>query len=338
MQQLKAFFILIRLKNLIIIAITQYLIRYAIIEPMISLSSFELQLSHLDFFLMSLSTVLVAAGGYIINDYFDTRIDRINRPNLVVIDTYIKRRVAMGAHLVSSIAGILLGFYVAYKAGVYQLGFIYVISSGMLWFYSTDFKRKLLIGNLVISFLTALVPIMVPLFDIPLLNKEYGEILLEANTDFTFLLRFIGAYSLFAFVSSLIREIIKDMEDVNGDTSFGRSTIPIAIGIEKSKTVVLALSIILMLGLAYVQYIQLEAKDILFFMYILVAIQLPMLYLIVKLLKAKEVLQFAFISKIVKVIMLAGVLSSILVYINIQKSKQVENILTPSDISIQVAP
>ncbi|MFN4234256.1 MAG: geranylgeranylglycerol-phosphate geranylgeranyltransferase [Bacteroidia bacterium] len=338
MQQLKAFFILIRLKNLIIIAITQYLMRYAIIEPMISLSSFELQLSHFDFFLMSLATVLVAAGGYIINDYFDTRIDRINRPDLVVIDTYIKRRVAMGAHLVSSIAGILLGFYVAYKAGVYQLGFIYAISSGMLWFYSTDFKRQLLIGNLVISFLTALVPIMVPLFEIPLLNKAYGEILLEANADFTFLIRFIGAYSLFAFISSLIREIIKDIEDMNGDTSFGRSTIPIAIGIEKSKLIIVALSLILIVGLAYIQYLQYTANDLLFFTYLLITVQFPMLYLIIKLIKAKEPSQFAFISKIVKAIMLAGVLSSILVYINIQKSKQIENIPAPTDISIQVAP
>lgn len=338
MQQLKAFFILIRLKNLIIIALTQYLIRYAIIEPMISLSSFELQLSHFNFFLMSLATVLIAAGGYIINDYFDTRIDRVNRPDLVVIDTYIKRRVAMGAHVVASIAGIVIGFYVALQAGVYQLGFIYAISSGMLWFYSTDFKRQLLVGNLVISFLTALVPIMVPLFEIPLLNQEYGEILLEANTDFTFLLRFVGAYSLFAFVSSLIREIIKDMEDVNGDTSFGRTTIPIAFGIEKSKSVIIALSLILIIGLAYIQRLQLEANDIVFFSYILIAIQLPMAYLIIKLRRAKEQSEFAFISRIVKLIMLAGILSSVLVYVNIKKSKEIENIPAPSDISIQVAP
>lgn len=338
MQQLKAFFILIRLKNLIIIALTQYLIRYAIIEPMISLSSFELQLSHFNFFLMSLATVFIAAGGYIINDYFDTRIDRVNRPDLVVIDTYIKRRVAMGAHLLSSIAGILLGFYVAAQAGVYQLGFIYAISSGMLWFYSNNFKRQLLVGNLVISFLTALVPIMVPLFEIPLLNKAYGEILLEANTDFMFLLRFVGAYSIFAFISSMIREIIKDMEDVNGDASFGRTTLPIAIGIEKSKLAVIALSLILMIGLAYIQYLQLLAKDFIFFTYIMLLIQAPLVYLIIKLRKATDKNAFAFISRIVKAIMLAGILSSLLVYINIQKSKQIENIPAPTDISIQVAP
>lgn len=338
MQQIKAFFILIRFKNLIIIALTQYLIRYAIIEPMISLSSFELQLSHFNFFLMSLATVLIAAGGYIINDYFDTRIDRVNRPDLVVIDTYIKRRVAMGAHVVASIAGIALGFYVALQAGVYQLGFIYAISSGMLWFYSTDFKRQLLVGNLVISFLTALVPIMVPLFEIPLLNQEYGEILLEANADFTFLLRFVGAYSLFAFVSSLIREIIKDMEDVNGDISFGRTTIPIAFGIEKSKSVIIALSLILIIGLAYIQRLQLEANDFVFFSYILIAIQFPMAFLIIKLRRAKEQSEFAFISRIVKLIMLAGILSSVLVYVNIKKSKEIENISAPSDISIKVAP
>ncbi len=338
MQQLKAFFILIRLKNLIIIALTQYLIRYAIIEPMINLSLFELQLSHFNFFLMSLATILIAAGGYIINDYFDTRIDRVNRPDLVVIDTYINRRVAMSAHLITSIAGILLGFYVASQAGVYQLGFIYAISSGMLWFYSTNFKRQVIIGNLVISFLTALVPIMVPLFEIPLLNKAYGEILLEANADFMFLLRFIGAYSLFAFIITLIREIIKDMEDVNGDSSFGRITIPIAIGLEKSKIIVITLSLILIIGLAYIQRLQLQANDFIFFIYILITIQLPMTFLILKLKKAKEQSEFKYMSKIIKMIMLAGILSSVLVYISIKKSKEIENISLPSDISIQVAP
>lgn len=319
MQQLKAFFILIRLKNLIIIALTQYLIRYAIIEPMINLSLFELQLSHFNFFLMSLATILIAAGGYIINDYFDTRIDRVNRPDLVVIDTYINRRVAMSAHLITSIAGILLGFYVASQAGVYQLGFIYAISSGMLWFYSTNFKRQVIIGNLVISFLTALVPIMVPLFEIPLLNKAYGEILLEANADFMFLLRFIGAYSLFAFIITLIREIIKDMEDVNGDSSFGRITIPIAIGLEKSKIIVITLSLILIIGLAYIQRLQLQANDFIFFIYILITIQLPMTFLILKLKKAKEQSEFKYMSKIIKMIMLAGILSSVLVHLSIQK-------------------
>jgi 4-hydroxybenzoate polyprenyltransferase len=338
MNQIKAFFILIRLKNLLIIALTQYLIRYAIIEPMIGLSSFELQLSHFNFLLMSLATVLIAAGGYIINDYFDTRIDRINRPDLVVIDRYIKRRVAMGAHIVSSFAGIIVGFYVAHQAGVYQLGFIYAISSGMLWFYSTNFKRQLFIGNIVISFLTALVPIMVPLFEIPLLNQKYGEILLEANTNFLFLLRFVGAYSIFAFMSSLIREIVKDMEDVSGDLSFGRTTIPIAFGIEKSKAIIIALSLILIIGLAYIQHLQLEANDYIFFFYILLAIQLPMAYFIFKIIKAKEKVEFAFTSRIIKFLMLAGILSSILVYLTIQKTKEIENISIPTDISIQVAP
>jgi 4-hydroxybenzoate polyprenyltransferase len=338
MKTITAFLTLIRFKNLLIIALTHYLVRYAIIEPMASLSSFELQLSHLDFFFMSLATVFIAAGGYIINDYFDTRIDRVNRPEKVIIDTHIKRRVAMGAHIVLSIMGILLGFYAAYKAGVYQLGFIYAISSGMLWFYSTDFKRQLLLGNIVISFLTAIVPIMVPLFEIPLLNKAYGEILLEANTDFMFLLRFVGAYSLFAFLSSIIREIVKDMEDVQGDMSFGRNTLPIAIGINKSKHIVTALCSILMISLAYIQYLQWNSNDKLFFTYILLTIQIPFIFLLYKFNKATEQKHFAFISKIIKTIMLAGVLSSILVYINIQKSKDVEIIPAPADISIQVAP
>ena len=146
MNTFTAFIKLIRLPNLLIIALTQYAIRFAIMRPILnSLSDdleIKLQLSELDFFLLSLSTVMVAAAGYIINDYFDVKVDRVNRPNSIIVGKYIKRRVCMGAHIVISSIAILLGAYLAFKIGNWKLTLIQVMSVGALWYYSTMFKKQ----------------------------------------------------------------------------------------------------------------------------------------------------------------------------------------------------
>ncbi len=230
-----AFLNLIRFQNLLLIALVQYLIRYCLIAPMVHFSNLELQLSHFDFFLLCLSTVMIAAAGYIINDYFDTRIDSVNKPDKVIVGRSIKRRVAMGAHLVISFLAIAIAFYLARKVGMYKLGFIHVLSAGFLWFYSTDFKKQLLIGNLVVAMLAALVPLIVGLYEIPLLIKKYREVLVETSANFNFIFYFVAAYSGFSFLSTFVREVVKDMEDFSGDKEFGRNTIPIALGIKTAK-------------------------------------------------------------------------------------------------------
>jgi len=106
---------LIRIQNLIIIATTQYLMRYAIIEPILKINKFELQFSDLNFFILVFSTVLLSAAGYVINDYFDTKTDTINRPNNVIVGRKISRRTAMSIHISFNIIGIIAGFYISYK-------------------------------------------------------------------------------------------------------------------------------------------------------------------------------------------------------------------------------
>jgi 4-hydroxybenzoate polyprenyltransferase len=306
---------LIRLPNLLIIAATQYLMRYAVIKPMLGLSLIDLQLSHFDFFLLVLSTVFIAAAGYIINDYFDTRIDQINRPGNVVVGFTIKRRVAMGAHLVLNILGILIGFYVGYKAGVYKLGIIHFFAAGILWFYSTDFKSQSFIGNTIVAILAGVVPMVVPLFEIPLLNQEYGDILLETGTNFNFIFKFIGGFAIFAFLLTLIREIIKDIEDYKGDEAYGLKTLPIAYGVQKAKTVVFTIIAITVLALAVLQYRQFVSGDRLSFFYILMVIQLPILYLAYRVKLAQSPEEYHAASSFAKLIMVLGVLYSVLIYV-----------------------
>lgn len=220
-----AFLKLIRLPNLFIIALTQYAMRWGIIYPILKwinayLSQtapqlaeqdlFKLQLSEWQFFLLSLSTVMIAAAGYIINDYFDEKIDRINKPVQLIIDKGIKRRVAMGAHMVINFLAITIGVSLAYSIGMWKLGLIYFVSASGLWYYSTTFKRQFLVGNILVAFLTGLVPLMVGLFEIPLLIRQYGTVIAQYNINFNIIFNFIAGFSFFAFITTLIREILKD--------------------------------------------------------------------------------------------------------------------------------
>ena len=174
--------------------------------------------------------MLIAAAGYIINDYFDTQADLINKPKRVLVGVSIQRREAMILHAIMNIMGIGIGVYLSFYIKLPTLSMVFLIATGLLWFYSTNYKRQFLIGNLAVSFLTALVPLMVILFEIPLLNREYGEVMLRNSASFGYLIAWVGAFSFFAFVTTLIREVIKDAEDFEGDRAYGMKTVPIVLG------------------------------------------------------------------------------------------------------------
>ncbi|MBK9798683.1 MAG: geranylgeranylglycerol-phosphate geranylgeranyltransferase [Bacteroidetes bacterium] len=309
-----AFLKLIRIQNLLLIAFVQYLIRYCLIGAMVRFSGLQLQMSDFDFFLLSLSTVMIAAAGYIINDYFDTQIDRVNKPDKVIVGRAIKRRVAMGAHLVISFLAISIGFYLAHKVGMVKLGFIHVLSAGFLWFYSTDFKRQLVLGNLVVAMLAAMVPLIVGLYEIPLLIKKYRELLIESSSNFNFIFYFVAAYSGFSFLTTFIREVIKDLEDYTGDKEFGRNTIPVALGTTVSKGIVATLMIVCMVLITLLQMKQWASGDKISFYYFLIALQLPFAFLLYKISNAKDAKEYAFASRLSKLIMFLGICYTLVFY------------------------
>ena len=204
---------LIRFQNLLIIAATQCLMRLCIIKPFLQLNGFQVQLSGFHFFLLVLTTLLIAAGGYVINDYFDIRPDRINKPQKIIVDAIIPRRLAIVFHTLLNILGIGTGAYLSWHIGVPALSLIFILCSGALWFYSTTYKKQLLIGNLIISLMIGGVPLLVALYEIPLLNDAYGDLMLKYHANFNYMFFWIAGFAFFAFITNLIREIIKDAED-----------------------------------------------------------------------------------------------------------------------------
>ena len=318
---------LIRIQNLIIVAFTQYMIRYFVILPLLKDSGFESQFSEINFLLLVLSTVLLTAAGYVINDYFDTKTDMINRPKKVVIGVHFHRRFAIILHVVLNTIGIILGFYVSYKIQMPRLVFIFIFITALLWFYSSYYKRKFLVGNLIVAVLTALVPLMPVLYEIPPLNRFYVETLIIMKTNFMFIFVWVAGFSIFAFLTTFTREIIKDVEDFEGDNEFGRKTLPVVLGIKKTKIIIISLisSTIILLTIVYFRFLfyikystnDFNGIDLISLIYIFIFIILPYLILIYKIFKSKNTIQWHTNSLIAKIIMLLGILYTLVIFYNL---------------------
>jgi 4-hydroxybenzoate polyprenyltransferase len=242
----------------------------------------------------------------------------INKPARVVIGVQISRRVAMTLHATLNIIGIALGIYLSFYIKLPVLSFVFLIATGLLWFYSTNYKRQFLVGNLSVAFLTGLVPLMVVLFEIPLLNKEYGQVMLKNEASFNYMVAWVGGFSFFAFLTTLIREMIKDAEDFEGDMAYGMRTLPIILGTVWTKVVIIFLTVVTLLMLVYllVKHIlfSVEPADYISLGYFLLFLLVPLLVLIAQILFAKDKTGYKKASTLIKVVMLTGILYSVLVF------------------------
>ncbi|WP_439185687.1 geranylgeranylglycerol-phosphate geranylgeranyltransferase [Carboxylicivirga taeanensis] len=299
---------LIRYKNLVMIGGMQYALRYGLILPI--LSHFELQpvLSDFRFALVVLSTILLAASGYIINDYFDIRIDRINKPDKVLVGRYIRRRTALFWHVLLTIAGILCGLFIAYVSRKEIYALLFIGTPMLLWYYSTTFKRHIVIGNLVISFLTGIVVLLVVSVEFAMLSKVHGEAIIrtEACSIAWF---WTSGFAIFAFLTNFVREIIKDTEDVKGDKAVGCKTLPIALGIPLTKTFVLIIEAISLLAI-WGLYFFIDAFERIPFVlpFFIIGFTIPHLVLAYKWVRARSSADYHQVSNISKLIILLGVL------------------------------
>lgn len=320
MTKLLDFLRLIRFPNLFIIALTQYAIRFGIIYPFLSQAGMDLFMPEKLFAMLVLATVMIAASGYIINDYFDIKMDYLNRPSQLVVGKSIKRRHAMVLHLLINLLGIVIAAYVAYKIGHPLLVLFQLVSAALLWFYSVTFKKQILIGNLIIASLTALVPFTAGYYEITVMFdqvsslKDYDLNLRSLLFSIKYLLYWIIGYSVFAFALTLIREIVKDMEDIEGDKEYGCKTLPIVYGIPKAKNVSILLTLATLSAIAALETVQFISSDWISLSYFFIFITLPLLFIVYRLYKAQKKKDFFIISQSIKVCMLFGILYTLVIY------------------------
>jgi 4-hydroxybenzoate polyprenyltransferase len=299
-QQWRALSILIRLPNLVFIFLTQVLAYYFVLQGD-QVGSYSL--APFDFYCLGLSTVFIATAGYIINDYFDIAIDTINKPDRVTIERYFKRRSIIVTHIVLNVVGFLLAAFVAWHSQALRLTSIQGISILLLLVYSTTFKRKLVIGNLIIAVLTA-----GSLFTIFMYMPKAGH-----DKVMTYGLKMFWVYVIFSFIITLCREMIKDIEDIKGDGARNCRTIPLVWGIHRAKQLVYGLLLLLIGVMVFVMSIMPAMPILLSISWILLII-LPLLITIYFLQKATHAKHFHRVSTYIKWITFAGIISMLLVH------------------------
>lgn len=258
MVAILAYFRLIRFPILLLIGAMQYCMRWFILEPMLSINGYDMLITDRQFGYLVLSTMLIAAGGYAINDYFDVKVDRINKIKKVIVDRYIKRRVAMMLHLILTGIGFLIASYLAWKVGMWQMIALYVFGVFTLWYYSTTLQHQFLAGNLAIAVMAAFVPLIVGLFEIPVQNRAHPEVIEELGYSiFNVPAFWIIGFSAVLFVLTLAREITKDVVDFRGDRIFGSKTIPIQLGVKATKSILISVYAVFgaLFTWAYLQYL-----------------------------------------------------------------------------------
>jgi 4-hydroxybenzoate polyprenyltransferase len=307
---------LIRLPNVLIIILTQVLLRYGILRPLLFADDTNKMSGLPDFSILVVVTILLAIGGYIINDYFDVRIDHINKPEKRVIDKFVSARSAITLHLIITGMAVCAGFYLAFRLQSLSFGFIFPCIAMLLWLYSARYKRSLLWGNLIVAFLSALVIFIVWLFEFLDLRLNPGNFS-SVLANFKSINLFFIAYGLFAFLTTLFREIIKDVEDMDGDKEYSCSTIPLTIGVKKTKYIIFSIILLTIALLVYGQVVVYWMDLQIVFWYLLFVVQIPFLILVFKLSKAQNREDFHYLGNLSKLIMLAGILSMQLISISI---------------------
>ncbi|GAB3025019.1 UbiA family prenyltransferase [Niabella terrae] len=308
MALINAFFRLIRWPNLVFIALTQLLFQFCIYYPVYATRVPDHD--GFQFVLLVLASVFIAAGGNIINDYFDINIDRINKPDKMVLGNLLSRRWALAWHLGLSVAGVLCTAIAVNFFSRWYLVVANICCVILLWLYSARFKKDLLIGNIVVSLLTAWTIAIIFLSKYSL-RDALGSI----DPGQVRLFRYAILYAGFAFIISLIREAIKDIEDRAGDAKYGCRTMPVVWGVNVTKVYIAVWLMILILSLLIIQFYILQFQWWLAVIYCLVLIIAPLIHILLKLLKAGTTADYHHLSNLTKTVMLTGILSMVFFYI-----------------------
>ena len=299
---------LIRWPNLFFIALTQALFYYCILVPICIRAGLAPVLSEKILGLVVAASVLIAAAGYIINDYFDINIDQINKPERQLIGKSISRRWAILWHSLLSFIGVVLSFYAGWKLNLWWIGVANTGCTFLLFVYSTTFKKKFLSGNIIISILTAW---SVAITGLAAYDKMYHNGTLFSTLQHAKLLRFTVLYAGFAFIISLIREAIKDIEDLPGDVRFGCRTLPIVGGINAAKTYVVVWLVVLIGVLLIVQFYALQFNWWIAVVYSMLFLIAPLLYIFRQMFRVKTPVEYHRLSSLTKLVMLMGILSMV---------------------------
>jgi 4-hydroxybenzoate polyprenyltransferase len=298
---------LVRYKNLILIALMQIIL----LSGFLKLQNIELALAIWQFYLLVFSTICIAAGGYIINNIFDTETDLINKPDKVVVGKFISENVAYNMYVALTLMGVSIGFYLSNVILRPSFLLFFIIPAALLYIYATSLKQIMIVGNLVIAAMLSYSILIVGIFMIIPATDTFNQ------KNMTTVLSVLVDFSIIAFILNFIREIVKDIEDYTGDKSTNIQTLPVAIGIANTTKIVAFLSIIPIVTIIYYVYFYLfELQWATFYIFLLILA--PLFYFSAKIFTATTSNDFKKLSFLLKIIILFGILAIAVIGFNMQ--------------------
>ena len=316
---IKPYLQLLRVGNLTFAAILLYVMEKWVATPLLQLEQFGELMPWWILTLLIVSVVGIAAGGYVINDYFDVKIDRINRPDNLVVTRIISRDAAMNLFYGLTAVGVIAGTVVAWWAHSWTLLFTYVVIPGLLWFYSASYKRMFLVGNIVVAFASAIVPLLVAIANADYLHHLYQNALAYSPIVGE-LYVWTGGFAAFAFLLTWVREIVKDIEDIEGDREMECRTLPIVWGDKVAKIIATILLVAIATLIVYILFAVLpfshEWKS-LPTRYVVFGLIVPILCSIVLLWAANNRTEYHRVQTIIKFAMFMGMLFSYVIATNL---------------------
>lgn len=296
---------LIRAGNLLMVALIFLLLRHTVIIPILGSELLTSSVNDYSFTILLLSTILIAAGGYVINNIIDVRADAINKPGKNPVGGSISRFTAYTLYVVFTLAGIGCAFYFGELNGTRYAALVFILSAGLLYFYSQSYQKMLLLGNIVIALLASLTVMLPLIFDRMALQTGSVKMI-------------VFAYAIFAFLMTLSREMIKDCEDMEGDGSVDAGTLPLVIGTSPVRKIAAIITLLVFLLILWIQISQQQWTAMVSFIYVTLFIQIPLLILVYRTFTAVEKRHDALISLLNKVIMLTGIGSMLIFNLSFQ--------------------
>lgn len=298
---------LIRYQNLLLLAFMQLIFRYGFFK----IQNIPLALADWQYDLLVLSTVLIAGGGYIINNIFDQNTDAINKPNTVVIGKSISETQAYNLYIGLTATGVAIGFYLSNVIAKPGFASIFILIAATLYLYATSLKQMMLIGNIIVALLLSFSVIIIGIFDL------YPATGIDNQQQMGLFFSILVDYAIFAFMINLLREIVKDIEDTDGDYNQGMNTLPIAIGKSRTGKIVFGLSFIPLFFILF--YINKYLFELLFVtVYLLLFVVGPLIFFIVKMWSATSKKELHILSILLKWILLFGILSIVVISLNMK--------------------
>ncbi|GGG98222.1 prenyltransferase [Polaribacter pacificus] len=295
---------LVRYPNLLMVLATLILTKYALVYSYLPVSV----LSDFDFVLLSISILCITAGGYIINDVYDVQTDGINKPHKQLVGKSIHLETAKKTYAILTIIGVALGLYLSISKELYSYSLLFIGISLSLYIYAVFLKRTPLFGNILVALCVSFIILTLLLFERP--NELPNNIIMVFQQLFTSIgISTAGLfYIIFSFLSTLIREIVKDIEDINGDHAQKMRTLPLVIGKQRANRVAVFFTVCLLVFIIFVM--KMELVDYPYFLgYTLLVVFAPLLYFLYKLAIAKSTAHYHSLSSLLKLVMVLGIAS-----------------------------